>query len=57
MADTSKPIPMRGPTGCAPTLSHEGKTYAADKLGLFAVPIEAVEILVRHGFRIVEQKP
>lgn len=57
MADDAKPIPMRGPKDCAATLSHGGKTYTADKLGFFAVPLEAVEELLRHGFRLVEQKP
>ena len=57
MADTSKPIPMRGPKDCAPTLSHGGKTITADKFGVFAVPVEAVETLQRQGFRVVEHKP
>ena len=56
MADATKPVPMRGPKDCASTLSVGGKTITADKFGVFAVPAEAVETLLRHGFKAVEQK-
>lgn len=48
-------IQMRGPQGCAPTISHGGKTISADKRGIFSVPREAIEDLVRHGFKVVEK--
>ncbi len=46
-------VPMRGPKGCATTLSHAGRVYEADKTGAFTVPEHAVESLKRHGFRVV----
>lgn len=53
MPDEPKTVPMRGPKGCAATLSHAGQAYEADKNGLFSVPEHAVESLKRHGFRVV----
>lgn len=44
---------MRGPEGCAPECSHAGQTYSADKRGVFTVPVEAVDLLKRHGFTVV----
>lgn len=55
MADP-KPVLVRGPKDCAPTLSHAGREIRAEK-GVFAVPLEAVEALLRHGFKVVEGKP
>jgi len=45
-------IKVRGPKGCATTLSFAGKEYKADKKGLFAVPYEALEHLRLHGFAV-----
>lgn len=53
MPDEPKTVPMRGPKGCAATLSHAGQAYEADKSGIFSVPVHAVEVLKRHGFRVV----
>ncbi|MDE1907445.1 MAG: hypothetical protein KGH75_13455 [Rhodospirillales bacterium] len=50
-------IKMRGPKGCADTLSHAGESYAADKKGIFTVPVEAYESLSRHGFIAVGEQP
>jgi hypothetical protein len=51
-------IKVRGPKGCADTLSHAGQSYQADKKGIFTVPVEAHEHLLRHGFVAVgEPKP
>ena len=50
-------IRMRGPQGCAPTLSLEGREIRADKGGIFTVPEGAREALERHGFKVVEPKP
>lgn len=44
-------ITMRGPKGCANTLSFGGQSYSAKK-GLFTVPAEAAEHLKRHGFTV-----
>ncbi len=49
-------VPMRAPKNAASTISHGGKTITADKFGIFTVPAEAVETLLRHGFQLVEQK-
>ncbi len=43
-------IKVRGPKGCAKTLSFSGESYSVDKRGLFTVPYEAWEQLQRHGF-------
>ena len=56
MADEPKTVPMRGPKDAAPTVSHDGKTISADKNGVFAMPLEAVETFLRHGFKVVESK-
>jgi len=50
-------IKMRGPKGCAETLSHGGVDYTADKKGVFTVPVDAYEVLVRHGFKAVGDVP
>lgn len=51
-------IKMRGPKGCADTLSFDGQPYAADKKGVFTVPVEAHAHLLRHGFEAIgDQKP
>lgn len=49
-------ITVRGPKGCAKTLSHDGKTYTANKQGVFSVPSEAWEHLQRHGFKVDGQE-
>lgn len=49
-------IQMRGPKDCAPAISHGGNTITADKRGIFTVPREAIEDLMRHGFKLIEQK-
>ncbi len=54
MAEEST-IRMRGPQGCAPTLSLEGREIRAEK-GVFVVPASARETLERHGFKVVEFK-
>lgn len=46
-------IKVRGPKGCAKTISHAGKTYEADKRGVFSVPRDFAEHLQRHGFERV----
>ena len=43
-------ITLRGPKGCAGTLSFGGETYTGTKKGIFIVPTEAAEQLQRHGF-------
>lgn len=43
-------IKVRGPKGCAKTLSFGGESYSSDKKGYFTVPFEAWEQLQRHGF-------
>lgn len=53
MADDK--VPMRGPKDCAQTLSHAGEVIRAEK-GVFTVPREAVETLIRHGFQVIERK-
>ncbi len=53
MADDK--VQVRGPKDCAPTLSHGGETLKAEK-GIFTVPREALEALIRHGFQVVERK-
>ena len=50
-------IKMRGPKGCADTLSHAGESYSADKKGVFTVPVDAYESLLRHGFVAVGEQP
>ena len=50
-------IKMRGPEGCAASLSHDGQTYTADRKGVFTVPVEAYESLVRHGFTAIGEQP
>lgn len=50
-------IKMRGPEGCADTLSHDGKTYSVGRKGVFTVPFEAYELLTRHGFVAVGEQP
>lgn len=45
-------VQVRGPKGCAKTLSFGGETFTADKKGIFTVPIEAAEHLRRHGFSV-----
>lgn len=47
-------IKMRGPEGCANTLSFGGETFTAKK-GVFTVPVEAFEHLKRHGFTAIGQ--
>ncbi|KZC23539.1 hypothetical protein RHOFW104T7_13130 [Rhodanobacter thiooxydans] len=47
-------IKMRGPEGCANTLSFGGESFAAKK-GVFTVPVEAFEHLKRHGFVAIGQ--
>lgn len=42
---------MRGPKGCAKTLSFGGQTYTAQK-GIFTVPVEAVAHLKYQGFTV-----
>ena len=54
MAEEST-IRMRGPQGCATTLSLEGREIRSDK-GIFTVPESARETLERHGFKVIEQK-
>ena len=56
MADEPKTVPMRAPKDSAFTLSYCGKTIAADKSGVFNVPLDAVEMLLRHGFKVLESK-
>lgn len=48
-------IEIVGPQGCADTLSHDGKTYVAEK-GVFTVPAQAFEALKRHGFAVATKK-
>jgi hypothetical protein len=50
-------IKVRGPKGCANTLSFGGAEYQADKKGIFTVPVEAHESLLRHGFIAVGEQP
>lgn len=50
-------IRMRGPQGCAPTLSLEGREIRADKGGIFSIPLHALETFLRHGFKVIEPKP
>jgi len=51
-------VPVRGPKGCADTLSFDGQSYAADKKGVFTVPVEAHAHLLRHGFEAIgDAKP
>ena len=50
-------IKMRGPKGCADTLSHAGETFTADKKGVFTVPVSAHEFLILHGFVAVGDQP
>ena len=45
-------IKVRGPKGCAKTLSFDGQTYTAGKQSVFTVPYEAWDHLQRHGFSI-----
>lgn len=47
-------IKMRGPEGCANTLSFGGETFTAKK-GVFTIPVEAFEHLRRHGFTAIGQ--
>lgn len=49
-------IKMRGPRGCADSLSYGGRTFMADKRGAFTVPESAREELARHGFQVIEPK-
>lgn len=50
-------IKMRGPEGCADSLSFGGQSYAVGKRGIFTVPVEAYEHLTRHGFVAVGEQP
>ena len=50
-------IKMRGPEDCGSTLSFGTETYSADKKGIFTVPFEAYEPLLRHGFKAVGDLP
>lgn len=50
-------IKMRGPKGAADTLSFAGAEYKADKKGVFTVPVDAHESLLRHGFVVVGEQP
>jgi hypothetical protein len=49
-------IQVRGPKGCAKTLSFDGKSYSANKQGIFSVPSESWEHLQRHGFKVDGQE-
>lgn len=49
-------IKMRGPKGCADSLSYGGRNFSADKRGVFTVPESAREELERHGFQAIEPK-
>lgn len=50
-------IKMRGPEGCADSLSFADQPYTADKKGVFTVPVEAYESLVLHGFTAIGDVP
>jgi len=50
-------VPVRGPQGCAKTLSFGGETITANKRGVFLVPAEAAEHLKRHVFVIDGEEP
>lgn len=50
-------IKVRGPEGCADTLSFDGQSYQADKKGVFTVPVEAHAHLIRHGFTAIGDVP
>lgn len=48
---------IKGPKGCAESLSWRGKEYRADKRGVFDVPDDAVKELSHHGFERVAEEP
>jgi hypothetical protein len=43
-------IKMIGPDNCAPTVSWNGQDFAANKKGVFTVPVEAYADLLQHDF-------
>lgn len=49
-------IKVRSQSGCS-SITHAGKTYAPDKMGVFEVPSDFAEHAARHGFERVSQKP
>lgn len=50
-------VKIKGPKGCAPTLSWHGRSFEADKRGVFTVPEEAVVVFEAHGFeRVADEK-
>lgn len=50
-------VKIKGPKGCADSLSWRGQPFEADKRGVFAVPEEAAAELAVHGFeRVADEK-
>lgn len=50
-------VRIKGPKGCAASLSWRGARFEADKHGVFTVPEQAADELAAHGFeRVADDK-